>query len=69
MNLKIYTEQDLELIKLIRNNHTNNGLCYQMGWELDALKTRLAVLFQLAEVKNKTELKAKFKHVDLTALQ
>lgn len=69
MNLRIYAEDDLELIKLIRSGYNNNGICYQLDWDLGVLKTRLAILFKLAEVKNKKEIKAKFKGVDLTALQ
>jgi DNA-binding NarL/FixJ family response regulator len=68
MNLNIYTAQDLELIRLIKNGLTNNGLCYQMKWDLGTLKTRLEVLFKLAEVSSKTALKAKFKGVDLTVV-
>lgn len=66
MSLNIYTAQDLELIRLIRNGLNNNGLCYQMEWSLGTLKTRLEVLFKLAEVTSKKALKAKFKGVDLT---
>jgi DNA-binding NarL/FixJ family response regulator len=68
MSLDIYTAEDLELIRLIRNGLTNNGLCYQMDWNLGTLKTRLELLFKLAEVSSKTALKAKFKGVDLTVL-
>jgi DNA-binding NarL/FixJ family response regulator len=68
MNLDIYTESDLELIKMIRNGYTNKGICFQLGWSLGVLKDRLAVLFKLAKVSSKKEIKAKFKGVDLTAV-
>jgi DNA-binding NarL/FixJ family response regulator len=68
MNLNIYTESDLKLIKLIRSGATNKGICFQLGCNLGTLKDRLAVLFKLAEVSSKKEIKAKFKGVDLTAV-
>jgi DNA-binding NarL/FixJ family response regulator len=68
MNLNIYSESDLELIRLIRNGTTNKGICFQLNCDLGTLKDRLAVLFKLAEVSNKKNIKAKFRGVDLTVV-
>ena len=61
MTLDIFTEQDVELIKLCIAGHSSKSLATYTGWTPLVVRSRLKLLYQLAEVKNKTELVRKYR--------
>jgi DNA-binding NarL/FixJ family response regulator len=55
-SLTIFTESDLDIIRMARIGMSNKSIAYRMGYSLGDLKTRLQIIFTLAEVTNKSQL-------------